>query len=116
MTDKLNFTKTTIEALGPAAAGKRDYHNDIKVPGLQLQVTASGVKTFYVYRRINGRPKRVKLGRYPDMTPQQARNKAEQVVGEIAAGGDPTARKRREQAQSVTLAGGLRAVPGRATP
>lgn len=103
MASKLNFTKTTIEAIAPTDGDKRDYYSDTKVPGLQLQVTANGVKTFYVYRRINGKPKRVKLGRYPDMTPQQARSQAEQVVGEIAAGGDPIGRKRRERAETVTL-------------
>ncbi|MEW8288226.1 MAG: integrase family protein [Candidatus Thiodiazotropha endolucinida] len=103
MSDKINFIKATIERLGPASDGKRDYYNDTKVPGLQLQVTAKGVKTFYVYRRINGRPKRIKLGRFPDMTTQKARKKAEAIIGEIASGGDPMERKRRERADTVTL-------------
>ncbi|MCP5306967.1 MAG: integrase family protein [Chromatiaceae bacterium] len=104
MGKRLNFTQATIDALAPADAGKRDYYNDAKVPGLQLQVTANGVKTYYVYRRINGRPTRVKLGRHPDMSAQKARNQAQQVVGEIAAGGNPVARKRRERVETVMLA------------
>ena len=46
MEDKLDSARAAIEAIGPAAAGKRDHCNDNKVPGPQLQVNANGVKTF----------------------------------------------------------------------
>ncbi|RLJ18072.1 integrase [bacterium endosymbiont of Escarpia laminata] len=100
---KINFTKSSIEALEAAPTGKRvDYH-DAKVPGLIIQVTGNGTKTFYVYKRINNRPKRVRIGRYPDFTPTNARTKAEKLIGEIADGQDPTEINRRERAQTVTL-------------
>ena len=36
-----------------------------KTPGLQLRVSATGVKTFSVYRRLKaGEPERVTLGRF----------------------------------------------------
>lgn len=103
MGNRLNFTQTNIDALGPATPGKRDYYNDTRVPGLQLQVTDRGVMTFYVYRRVHNRPTRIKLGRYPDMKPAQARDQAEITIGQIAAGEDPGARKTQEMAERVTL-------------
>jgi hypothetical protein len=103
MAQHTHFTKAVIEALGPALGGGRAYYNDTRVPGLQLQVTANGTKTYYVYRRIKGRPKRVKLGRHPDMTPAQAREQAKICVGQIAAGEDPAERRRAERADTVTL-------------
>ena len=100
---KLNFTQANLAALEAAPPGKRDYVNDTRVPGLQLQITDKGVKTFYVYKRIQGRPKRIKLGRFPDMTPAQARDQAKIAIGQIAAGEDPAANRTREAAERVTL-------------
>lgn len=104
MTNKLNFTKATLAALPPAEPGKRAYFNDTRVLGLQLQVTDKGVKTYYVYKRIHGRPKRIKLGRFPDMSPAMARDQAQICLAQIAKGDDPMVLKREKRAKSVTLA------------
>jgi integrase len=98
-----SFTKPLLEALPPAAAGKRDYYNDTKLRGLQLAVTDSGAKTFYLYRRIKGRPTRCLLGRFPDLTPELARRKAEGLAGRIAFGEDVVSEARRAQTRQVTL-------------
>jgi integrase len=76
---------------------------DAKTPGLLVRVTDKGVKSFTVYRRINGRPQRVKLGRYPDMSIEQARNSARQTLGLIASGVDPIAKRRADKVRGVTL-------------
>ncbi len=47
------------------------------------------VKSFVVDRRINGRMRRIILGRYGDLTVDQARNMAQQMGGAIAKGEDP---------------------------
>lgn len=103
MTKRLNFTQDALQALKPAAPGKRDYYNDTRVPGLQLQVTDKGVMTFYVYRRVHNRPTRVKLGRYPDMPPAKARDQAKIMVGKIAAGQNPATQRTKEAAERITL-------------
>jgi integrase len=100
---KLNFTQATLAALEAAPTGKRVYVNDTRVAGLQLQVTDKGVKTYYVYKRVQGRPKRIKLGRFPDLTPAQARDQAKIAIGQIAAGQDPAANRTREAAERITL-------------
>ncbi|MCG7935881.1 MAG: integrase family protein [Candidatus Thiodiazotropha taylori] len=103
MGNKLNFTKATLTALPAAESGKRDYYNDTRVLGLQIQVTDKGIKTYYVYKRIHGQPKRIKIGRFPDLSPALARDQAQVCLSQIARGIDPMVLKRKERAKSVTL-------------
>ncbi|MES9850921.1 MAG: integrase family protein [Candidatus Thiodiazotropha sp. L084R] len=104
MSNKLNFTKATLEALPAAKPSKRDYYNDTRVVGLQIQVTDKGNKTYYVYKRIHGQPKRIKIGRFPEMSPALARYEAQVCLAQIAQGVDPMVLKRQKRAKSVTLA------------
>lgn len=98
----LNFTRASIDALPGVAT--RTYFNDTAVRGLQLQVTPGGAKSFKVYKRVNGRPQRLHLGTYPDLNPAQARRLAQQALGQIAAGEDPTAVRRAARTRGTTLA------------
>ncbi len=91
--NRLAFTKNALEKL-PAPTEGRTYFYDTKTPALALCVTANDVRTFYVYKRVNGTPKRIKLGRFPEITLEQARKKAAKLTGEIAEGRDPTADKK----------------------
>ena len=85
---RMNFTKTALTKFSLPSAG-RTYIYDSKTPGLVLQVTEKGVRSFYVYRRINGRPQRHHLGRFPAMTVEQAQTRANIIKGQIAEGNDP---------------------------
>jgi integrase len=100
----LNLIRATIDAL-PRPTDARIYYSDTRISGLQLVITPQGTKSWYLYRRTgpSRRPKRHYLGRYPDLSPDEARRKAEQWRGAIAAGGDPTAAKQVERARGVTL-------------
>lgn len=89
----INFTKSALERLQPPPTG-RLYFRDDKTPNLTLAVTANGVKSFYLYKRIGGRPERIHIGRFPDLTVEQARKAADRLRGEIAQGGNPADRKR----------------------
>lgn len=100
MTNKINFTKAAIEALPLPELGKRAEYWDTKTMGLQVRVTSSGVRTFYVRRRIKGGPpERVKIGAYPAMTPEQARTRANDVNADIAKGLNPAEVKRGRKAE-----------------
>lgn len=101
---RLNFTKASIESLAPAPAGKRDYYNDTKVQGLQLQVTDSGAKSYYLYLRNGGKPLRYRLGRHPALTPENARRQAEAARGRAAIGADLRDERIAEERSQVTLA------------
>ncbi len=82
----------------------RRFVYDTKTPGLRVQVTPTGTKTFQFYRWHQGRPVRVTLGRFPAMTVEQARQAARKLLGELAAGKNPVVEKKRHQAEAVTLA------------
>lgn len=98
----IHFTKASIDALLLPPKGWR-YHRDQKTPGLAIGVGSTGVRTFVLYRRINGVPERIKLGRYPGMSIEQARKKAMELNGQIATGMNPADAKR-EKRSEMTLA------------
>lgn len=86
MTTRLNFTKLTLDGLPVPPPKKRQYYYDAKVRGLAVCVTSTGAKTYYLYRWVEGKPQRTRLGEYPDMSIEQARRRAEEENAEIAAG------------------------------
>ena len=100
---RINFTKTTLSTLPTPEQGQRATYHDAKIPGLQIRVTSNGAKTFCVFRKVHGKPERVTLGRFPEMTVEQARKRAAEVNAEIARGESP-AGKRREQRSEMTFA------------
>ncbi|MEF8705977.1 MAG: tyrosine-type recombinase/integrase, partial [Candidatus Accumulibacter sp. UW27] len=95
-TSRFQFNKEKLLALPLPAAGTRPTYYDTKTTGLQLRVTPAGVKTFSMYRRTKGggTPERVTLGRFPDMTVEQARKAASVVNAEIESGANPAEVKR----------------------
>jgi integrase len=103
MAERINFTIRTLSAIPAADQGKRAYYNDAKDRCLQLAVTDRGAKTFYLYRKIKGRPTRVYLGTYPDMTIELARKAFHKNLHKIMDGLDPVIEKKTERAKSVTL-------------
>lgn len=101
--EPLNITKAALEALPPAKPGDRDYYNDSRVKGLQVVVTETGNKSFYLYKRVKGKPYRYFLGKHPDLTPENARKKCESARGRVAMGEDLRATRRVEESRKVTL-------------
>jgi integrase len=100
MENKFNFTKASIDALPLPEPGKRDTYHDTKTSGLQLRITSTGVKTFSVFRRIKrGDPERITLGRYPDVTIEQARRESKRITLDIADGKNPAEIKRGHKAE-----------------
>jgi len=99
----LNLTKAAIENIPPASAGRRNYYNDVKVQGLQLVVTDSGSKSYYLYVRNAGKPVRHHLGGHPALTPENARRLAEIARGQAATGTDLRAARRKQDRDRVTL-------------
>jgi integrase len=84
------FTTARLEKLTCPAGKDREYHRDEGAPGLSVCVTAAGAKTFVVYKRVRGRPVRVRLGSWPDELGIDAARKATlQASAVIARGEDP---------------------------
>jgi integrase len=100
---EVSFTKAALNNLAIPPPGKRLEVHDIKTPGLMIRVTNAGTKTFTIYKRVKGKPQRIKLGCYPDMTIEQARRQAQKVLSRVAEGIDPVIERRAQRARSVTL-------------
>ena len=103
MATKFNFTKATIDGLPIPETGKRAEYWDAKQMGLQIRITSTGVRTYYVKRRISGKqPERILLGRCNTLTIEQARNKTAKINADIAIGKNP-AEDKRGQKTEMTL-------------
>ena len=89
----LHFTKAGIEKLRQPADG-REYHYDTKTPGLAVCITKAGSRTFYVVRRVGTQVERIRLGGFPEVTVEQARNLTAQHNGAIASGNNPNDQRR----------------------
>jgi len=66
---------------------------DGRLPGFGLRVWPSGIRTFYLTYRHNGRSRRMVMGRYPFTSLSEARAKAHAALIELAKGNDPQAAK-----------------------
>lgn len=101
MVTRFNFTKTALTNLTPPEEGRTTVY-DVSVPKLALRATAAGTKTFYVIKRLGQKMEWVKLGVFPDMTVEMARNEAQAKLG-MFAGGDNPAQVRRKLKAEPTL-------------
>lgn len=111
----INLTKSTIVNLPPADPGRRDCYYDSKVDGLELRVTDKGSKSFSVYRWVNGKARRIVLGRFsptamqgsefekdplsvmgnnPILSVENARKLAAAVLIDLTAGNEPLESRR----------------------
>ena len=70
------------------------FYRDSAIAGFGLRVTSGGVKSFIIEKRINGKVKRITLGRYGNITVEQARKQAMTYLGDIVTGKDPIADKK----------------------
>ena len=91
---RINFTKSNLDSLPLPDAGSRLYFYDSRGNGLHVAVTSQGQKTFYIRRRINGKNEKHCLGSFPDLSVEQARDKAARFAGAVAFGDNPAERRR----------------------
>ncbi|KEP70532.1 integrase [Thioclava dalianensis] len=81
------LTKRAVDALQPK---EKDYFVwDSEIIGFGLRVMCSGAKTYQAQYRKGGRTRRVSLGRHGNITADQARLKAREVMGLVAKGDNP---------------------------
>jgi integrase len=95
------FTKKRLDQLPLPSSGRAYYYDQIQ-RGLELRVYPSGKRTFVLYRKVDGKPERLTIGPYPDLTIDQARIRVQELNTEIARGANP-AHKKRALRQEATL-------------
>ena len=98
---KFNFTREKIAALPNPTNGQRAYYYDTKVRGLAVAVSPMGKKVFIVYRKVMGRPQRITIGPYIDLSIDQARKEAERMNADIALGKNPAADRKALRQEST---------------
>ncbi|MFI3242462.1 MAG: integrase arm-type DNA-binding domain-containing protein [Alphaproteobacteria bacterium] len=81
------LTKKYIDSIKPL--DKDNFYHDDKVKGFFVRVFPSGKKVLGLRYTFNGRSYRYKIGQYGIITPDEARNKALELLGEINNGVNP---------------------------
>jgi integrase len=101
------LTKTFIDnvaipLVNPDGSATQTFYRDSTLLGFGVRVGSGGTKSFFVEKRVNNRVKRISIGRYGQITPAQAKNKAQEMLGEIVLGTNPKPKKN-DTAESITL-------------
>ncbi|MBM3577752.1 MAG: DUF4102 domain-containing protein [Alphaproteobacteria bacterium] len=90
------LTKRMVDAAAPEA--ERYIVWDSVLKGFGLRIEPSGTKTFLVRYRAAGRKRFVAIGRFGQLTPEQARGLAQETLADVRRGRDPADERRRERA------------------
>ena len=88
---RIHLNARKVESL--QAGPKRIQVFDKSQPNLALRIAASGVKSWSVVYKWNGRMKRLTIGTYPAVSLADARNRAFDALRNVARGDDPQAQK-----------------------
>lgn len=103
------LTAKLLDNLTPPQSGRTEYWDE-DVRGLGLRLTPTGAATWNFIYRIAGRPRRMTIGKYPEMGLADARKEARAATARVYSGIDPalerkeahrTANRRREQTFKV---------------
>lgn len=99
----MKLTKRIVESAETPKQFQQIFIRDTQLIGLALRITSAGTKSFVVEKRVNGKAKRITLGRYPEITPEIARREAQKILGKIATGIDPVSEKKSNKTKAITL-------------
>lgn len=86
---KVVLNDASVAAIKPPESGRLMVH-DKHTRGFVVRVTPTGAKTLALYRRIKGRPKIERIGKWPDMSVAEARGKIKEGLSPKAARGEMT--------------------------
>ncbi len=91
------LTKRVVDGLKPSVKDRVIW--DDQVPGFGLRLKPSGVRSYVVqYRNLQGRSRRLTIGRHGIFTPDQARKEAVQLLASVHRGADPAGIRKTEYA------------------
>ncbi len=98
------MTKLTLKSIPKLAiTGKDTVHWDEEKERFGLRITANGVKSYFIkYRNAQGRSRYLTIGKHGPWTPDQARDRADELLKLVDSGKDPADAKR-EARTAITI-------------
>tara|TARA_R110002095_G_scaffold122573_1_gene106481 strand:+ start:428 stop:1708 length:1281 start_codon:yes stop_codon:yes gene_type:complete len=96
------FTHERLSKLPIPEKGRVEYF-DTKQQKLRLRVSSSRVMSFAVVKKVHGKPKRVTVGKWPEISIAKAREEAIKILDDLRHGIDPVQEKRKKILESTAL-------------
>lgn len=92
----IKISKASVDAVVCPPEKKREWYFDTELKGFAVVAYATGKKVFFASYRKPGQKNqsRPKIGDYGVITPEEARRRAKQILGEAASGIDPMDERR----------------------
>ena len=81
------LTKRSVEGFELRAKSYFEWDSEIK--GFGVRIMPHGTKTYQVQYRKGGRTRQASIGRHGNVTAEQARNRAREIMGELSRGENP---------------------------
>ncbi len=98
----VRLTKTAVEKLPIPSTGQA-FYRDQDLKGFGIRITAGGTRSFILEKRIEGRVRRQTIGRFGELTCEQARKQANKLLYEVAVGINPIAEREKERMARIKL-------------